>query len=340
MQLFRPMCAAAFTTVCTLALAGFAAAANTSIRPSIPVRSASKPPAVKITAFTVPTASSGPFDITLGPGGVLWFTEFTGGKIGSVNGAGSFKEYSGVINPIGITLDGKGKLAFAGNLPNASNVGFIDAKGVFSFGPTAGEGPSYFITHVGKTVWFSLPAWYAVGKLENGKYTYYPVPTKYCAPFGITAGPDGRVWFAEQGATCKNVAAISPSSGSIVEYPVPASNAQPFGITPGPDGALWFTGISPPAVGRITTAGKITLFSLAPSTQLVPYLIATGGDGDLWFTSGYSNKIGRMTTSGQATSYTAPVSGRGDSYSGIAAGSGRTIWFANTNGNQVDKLEY
>jgi virginiamycin B lyase len=345
MQLLRSPRGRVTATLCTLTLAGIATAANASIRPSTLSHSAFRPLAVTITAYTVPTASSAPFDITLGPGGNLWFTEFYGGKIGSVNAAGAFKEYPFQGIPVGITLEGKGKVAFAGEAPAnppPSDVGFINAKGIFNFGPTASEGPSYFITHLGKAVWFSIPSWYSVGKLEKGKYTYYASPTAYCAPFGITAGPDGRVWFAEQGPTCKNVAAISPSTGKIVEYPVPASYAQPFGITPGPDGALWFTGISPSAVGRITTAGKITLFSLPPSLALAPYLITTGGDGDLWFTGGFSNQIGRMTTSGQVVTYTAPSSGNpaGDSYAGIAAGSGHTIWFTNQNGNQIDKLVY
>lgn len=68
---------------------------------------------------------------------------------------------------------------------------------------------------------------------------------------------------------------------------MPTANSFPNGIGVGPDGALWFTQKVQSEVGRITTAGSITEFSLAPAP--VPNAgITTGSDGNLWITGDHS----------------------------------------------------
>src|SRR2546422_5135192 len=66
----------------------------------------------------------------------------------------------------------------------------------------------------------------------------FEVPTSASDPVGITAGPDGALWFAER--TGNKIGRVT-TSGSFSEFAVPTSSSQPFGITGGPDGALWFT---------------------------------------------------------------------------------------------------
>jgi hypothetical protein len=71
-------------------------------------------------------------------------------------------------------------------------------------------------------------------------------------PIGITAGPDGNVWFADRNG---KIGRITPR-GTIQEFPVPpgASGiiAEPTGIAAGPDGNIWFTEQNANKVGRIT----------------------------------------------------------------------------------------
>ena len=72
-------------------------------------------------------------------------------------------------------------------------------------------------------------------------------------PFGITAGPDGNLWFTEIAATGSGASpppALSPSSR-------PASaQSGPAEITAGPDGNLWFTECKGNRIGRITPDGR------------------------------------------------------------------------------------
>src|SRR5687768_1470155 len=74
--------------------------------------------------------------------------------------------------------------------------------------------------------------------------TQFPLPAADSAPFAITAGPDGALWFTELGnglgAGNARIGRIT-TAGAITELPVPTSSAFLFDITRGPDGALWFT---------------------------------------------------------------------------------------------------
>ena len=87
-----------------------------------------------------------------------------------------------------------------------------------------------------------------------------PIPTPSSSLDGITAGPDGNLWFTEaQSATDR----ADHTAGVDHRVPAPAQPAAgPSGIAAGPDGNLWFTEISRGnTIGRITTAGVVTEFS-------------------------------------------------------------------------------
>jgi virginiamycin B lyase len=73
----------------------------------------------------------------------------------------------------------------------------------------------------------------------------YPVLSG--SPWGITAGPDGALWFTVTDAYIGRITI----AGSITEYLVPTANSDPFWITLGPDGALWFTEYSAGKIGRL-----------------------------------------------------------------------------------------
>jgi streptogramin lyase len=47
-----------------------------------------------VTEFPIPTASSLPSGITMGPDGNLWFTETSGNKIGRITTAGVITEFA------------------------------------------------------------------------------------------------------------------------------------------------------------------------------------------------------------------------------------------------------
>ena len=76
-------------------------------------------------------------------------------------------------------------------------------------------------------------------------------------PDGITAGPDGALWFTNED---DNSIGRITTDGVVTNYTDPSINF-PDGITAGPDGALWFTNEKDNSIGRITTDGVVTNYT-------------------------------------------------------------------------------
>src|SRR5206468_208427 len=74
----------------------------------------------------------------------------------------------------------------------------------------------------------------------SGKIREVAVPTAFSAPFGITAGPDGNLWFTEANGNKLGRIRSTPKH-KLAEFAIPTANSDPEGITAGPDGNLWFT---------------------------------------------------------------------------------------------------
>ena len=143
----------------------------------------------------------------------------------------------------------------------------------------------------------------------------YAVPTVGSLPAGITAGPDGALWFTE--SLGDKIGRIT-TSGTITEYPVPTPSSQPNGITAGPDGALWFAETQGGKIGRITTQGSISEYPATNNGSIV-----AGPDGALWFPE--QDAIGRITTDGTVTNFAVPdrINGVGDA---ITVGPDGALW--------------
>jgi streptogramin lyase len=159
------------------------------------------------------------------------------------------------------------------------------------------------------------------GTFTHGVVTTYTDPT-ISSPLAITGGPDGALWFTNQG---NNSIGRITTAGVVSNYTDP-SISNPFGIAAGPDGALWFTNAGNNSIGRITTAGVISNYtdpSIVGSEG-----IAAGPDGALWFTSFDGHSIGRITTAGVSSNYTDPgITAPG----GITAGPAGALWFTDSN---------
>jgi len=171
----------------------------------------------------------------------------------------------------------------------------------------------------------------------------YPIPAGSTSLgnglFGITAGPDGNVYFTD---TLDNAIGQITPAGVITELPLPPYSGGSFfkngldGITLGDDGKLAFTESTQAAIGKITTSGSYTQYPIGSSGALTgqgPDQVTTASDGTLWWTEDGSNAIGELTPAGVFTQYAVPnaFSGGiiGPSMKGITVGSDGNIWFTN-----------
>jgi virginiamycin B lyase len=156
----------------------------------------------------------------------------------------------------------------------------------------------------------------------------FPTPTANSSPWGITAGPDGALWFTELAAG--QIGRIT-TAGTINEFQT--MSGHPAGITTGPDGALWFADSGNNKIGTSTIHGGLINEFPIPTANSLPSTITAGADGALWFIESGSQagsqddvfKIGRITTGGLITEYTIPTVA---SYpEGITAGPDGALWF-------------
>jgi virginiamycin B lyase len=257
---------------------------------------------VAFSEYTVPTANSEPYGITVGPDGALWFAESHG------------------------TANKIARITTAGVVTNEFTI------------PTATSVPQFIVTGPDNNLWFTENLGFKIGRMTTaGVFNEYPIPTGLSFPVGITAGPDGALWFTESGANANNIGRIT-TLGAITEYPIPTQSSSPQLIAPGPDGALWFTESQGNKIGRITTSGAITEYPI-PSINSLPAAIVAGPDGAMWFMESNSNgKVGRITTAGVITNeYPVPTAG-GGAYYGMAVGADGAIWFAELGGNKIGRI--
>src|SRR4051794_35885215 len=148
-------------------------------------------------------------------------------------------------------------------------------------------------------LWFTEANRDIIGRVStSGVVREFPVSQGH--PTGITAGPDGNLWFtapAGDGA----IARMTPS-GAVTFIPVLTKGGSPASIAAGPDGNLWFTETGSRRIGRMTTQGDVAEFSTGIGGT--PRQITAGPDGNLWFTeTGVNPAIARITPSGTVTEF-------------------------------------
>jgi streptogramin lyase len=261
-----------------------------------------------VTEFSV-LADSSPQGIALGPDGNLWFTEVNNpegrrSKVGRMEPTGSYAEYATGIaegsQPWEITAGTDGNLWFT----EFEVAGSDRTNRIGEINPT---------THEVKE--FELPS------PDSGQQ----------GAFGITAGPDGNIWFTELYGN--RIGRITPS-GEITEFPVPTASSEPISITKGPDGNLWFAEQDAEKIGRINpSTHEITEFPI-PSGGSEPSAITEGPDGNLWFAE-ENGDIGRITPTGTITQCSTGISG---SIKGITAGPEDTLWFTDFDENRIGRI--
>ena len=175
-----------------------------------------------------------------------------------------------------------------------------------------------------------------LGTGNGGPITEFPLPAAFGSPAGITAGPDGNLWFTENGLDALGM--INPATDVLTQFPTPNGSDGQTSITAGPDGNLWFTGGSVNQVGMIDPATHAVTEFPIPTADSDPLGIVTGSDGNLWFTEFGGSQIGMIDpATGAVTEFptTTPDSGP----LGITAGPDGNLWFTEESVNQVGMID-
>lgn len=124
------------------------------------------------------------------------------------------------------------------------------------------------------------------------------------------------------------------SSVSFTSFPIAARLEGD--IAAGPDGAIWFTESDDNKIGRITTDGIVSEYSI-PTPNSYPRGITAGPDGALWFAESFGNKIGRISTDGLITEFATPTPASNPV--GITTGPDGALWFTEGGSSKIGRID-
>jgi virginiamycin B lyase len=245
----------------------------------------------------VSTEGSSFVDITAGPDGALWITDFYNWQIVRMTTDGKFSTFKLNTAPIGITVGPDKALWFTED----GAIGRITTKGSVTIYP-GGAFDDDITAGPDGALWFTELTGDAIGRITtHGKITTYTKGISSGAgPYWIAPGPDGALWFTE--ATGGRIGRIT-TSGKVTEYSRGITpTEEPVGIASGPDGAMWFTEyetygsyvIRDSKVGRITMTGRVSKYSKGISGSSGPSDIVAGPDGNMWFVEADADRTGRV----------------------------------------------
>ena len=167
--------------------------------------------------------------------------------------------------------------------------------------------------------------------------TEYSVGQTNPGLLGITAGPDGNLWFTEWEPAYNNIVRIT-TDGVMTPFPIPTPSAQAFFDTAGPDGNIWFTeyGSQAQKVANINPTTHVITEYPYPGTHKPPESIVAGPDGNLWIMIGTPfGAIAKFSTSGSLLAeYPAPF----ETLNGIQPGPDGALWFSQFYPNGVGRI--
>ena len=275
------------------------------------------------TEYPVPSGNS-PYQITSGPDGNLWFTEWVSGanKVGMINptthAVSEFTTPTSNSRPYGIAAGSDGNIWFTEW--GAHKIGMINPTThvITEFAISTGGVQKGITAGPDGNLWFAQGG--GIGKINPTTHaiTLFSVGSNITCN-GITSGPDGNIWFTEDNN--QKIGMINPTTGAISQFALPLpAGAEPWGIAAGSDGNLWFTEYSSSTIGMINpTTHAITEFANPAGDSSA---ITAGPDGNLWFGTGGMGSISPAT--GTIAVYAVPAK------NGITSGPDGNIWFTDS----------
>jgi streptogramin lyase len=172
-----------------------------------------------------------------------------------------------------------------------------------------------------------------------GTITEYPTPI-VTTPYGMTTGPDGRIWFVDsgnhEGGTFIGRMSTSGASTSSDLVRLPGSELG-LAATLGPDGNMWVqqdSQIDKVPVG-VTSTAQITPYTLENGTGGYGSIVS-GPDGRLWFA--WNHKVGTITTGGAIEGYETESE---SSIPDVIVGPGGKLWFGEgtSTGTRIARMD-
>ncbi|KAG4432409.1 hypothetical protein IFR05_012099 [Cadophora sp. M221] len=331
----------------------------------------------RFTYYPFDTPLTGPCDLTTGPDGAIWSSNFITNTIGRVDPiTGDVSEYQ--VPSVNLTKLRLGDLLGRAGLScviQPGSDGFLYAasgvrnelikinpmtKAIKVFTPpSTGELPSglgnlepfndmwrgpkgmlYTQTTANVISYFTY---------DTEKFIDFHPPTPLSGPLGIYVASDGYAWFCEFFAN--QIGRLNFSTGEIIEYPIPIPLSSPAVIRAETSDAygryIWFTAFTGNYNGRVNIkTGEVKAF---PSTSLLsfPTENTVDGEGNVWFSTATINSVNKLNpNTGEVTSVKqpgtlieAPISVDPRVNIAVHYGPGNAIWFTELARNRIGRFQ-
>src|SRR5579862_410402 len=154
-------------------------------------------------------------------------------------------------------------------------------------------------------------------------------------PYQIVAGPDGAMWFTEEGGSA--IGRID-ERGAVRQFPLLSNNAQPEGIALGPDGALYVAENEGPSqydthLARVSADGHVREWN---DNNMMPQGVAAGAHGRMWFTQGCGG-LAVLSKNGKMQQF--PLQGVPSETNAIVEGPDGAMWFAEDGTATIGRID-
>ncbi len=176
-------------------------------------------------------------------------------------------------------------------------------------------------------------------------FTSYALPNASGAN-GITAGPDGAMWFTTLDQTGGNLIGRITTGGVITTTAaanaLTTTNLSSFelatggDITTGPDGELWVAQRDGNAVGEVAADLSSQLSFIPATASSGPAQLTAAPDGAVWFTEGAASQIAHVDAHGNLIEIPTPTPSSAPA--GITVGSTNLIVFTEPAANKIGIL--
>ncbi len=288
--------------------------------------------------FFLPVNLSGaaPIGLTRAPDDSIWFADYSGSRIGRIDKNGGLQQHElgAEHNPTAVAVAPDGSAWFTD--PGGEMIGHLTTDGEIAFTKIQSlpSAPQDIVLGPDGNFWFTEYQAGAISRLtpQSGAIKRFPIPDPnpnvvgprlgagVSNPVNITVGPDGNLWFTDEGFNQIGRITISGDNVKFDEFPIPTEDSAPAGITAARDGNLYFVESNPGRVACIAIDGDITELG-TPDPDSFPQYITVGPDDALWFTESDTNRVGRISPAdGRITKFELPVAdgyptgivGRGD----------------------------
>ena len=196
----------------------------------------------------------------------------------------------------------------------------------------------------------------AVSSIPKFALTEWTVPTASSGDYGIGVDTNGKTWFTEN--KTNKIASFDPTNNNFTEWNITTPNSQPHNVfvklvTKGNTSVtqIFFTEFASSKIARFdTSTNNLTEWTLAAGSN--PAGIYVDENNDVWFAESGRDIIARLTPStSHLTEWTLPgaTSTAGSPllkpwgiYVQVVTNplySNRFVWFTETSGNKIGRLE-